>query len=439
MLNIFKKSEKPVTTAKDRGSVTAPTTDAQITAPASQTATPQQQAVVTEAPAAETPKERVIVGAKAVENGATKTEAPAETSTENQRDVSADVEEDPNPYGAIGTEAYAPYHDEALKILTQDYDAPDYDGSKLVEAIAKNKAEEESAAKRARQILAITAIGDAIRHAGNIAFTSDSAPAQIYNYNPALDVDTRYRTDKATREKYAQLEQTRLMNEAKMKSDAYYKAWNAKQKQASGILSAGQKKAAIMQKDASDDYTRKKNAKEFKYKKEENDRKFTETQRMHDNTIRHQKVLEGQGATRIALSKERNAIERKKAANGGSGGGRYITTAKGGTWNRKTDWTSDEKKYVVERMRKMRSKGKSWLTEEKYNAIQRQLNKDTDILDTTPTTRKKGETIKDEFATAIEYALEHYPKEMGNIMKEVGWTQTSSSPTYQYTDDSLDL
>ena len=168
----------------------------------------------------------------------------------------------------------------------------------------------------------ILALGDALRHIGNIYNTTRYAPAQIFN-NPVKEERGRYLQEKAIRDannyKYQTYQQAKAAQEAKIRqAERDYAFKVAKDQRDYGLAKAkadsqlrtdearrGQIEAGIKKTNLEAEYIPK---------------NFEEKKRMNDNTIRHQRVTEQQGAQRIAQGWARHnlAVSREERIRNGN-------------------------------------------------------------------------------------------------------------------------
>lgn len=196
----------------------------------------------------------------------------------------------------------------------------------------------------------LLALGDAMRHLGNIAYTNKYAPVQQFN-DPISTEEARYQQRKADRQKKAALDADAAYKQAGLtlkeraaEADRQYKAMNLGFKQAAE--ERAQRKMDDDNKKWAANYERLLNNDSYNQKMGE--AKFKESQR-------HNQVSEGQGAARIALAQERNQISRARLAHSiatGRGGGKEgsltnLSTPTGHV-NRKKDLSTIEKKQLTQ-------------------------------------------------------------------------------------------
>lgn len=173
----------------------------------------------------------------------------------------------------------------------------------------------------------VLALADALRHIGNIYHTTKYSPAQIFN-SPVMEERNRYLQEKAIRDannyKFQSYQQAKAAQEAKIRQaerDFEYKV----NKDARDYELNKQKTDSQLKTDEARRNQIEAGIKKTNLEAEYIPKNFEEKQRMNDNTIRHQKVQEQQGAARIALARANHAeavrhhrvIENKGAASDG--------------------------------------------------------------------------------------------------------------------------
>lgn len=156
----------------------------------------------------------------------------------------------------------------------------------------------------------LLALGDAMRHIGNIVNTSKGAPAQQFN-DPFTAEETRYQQRKADRDKKAALETENARNASEMslkekaaEADRQYKMF----------LMGMKNEAAGLNRDKFD-YQKVKDANEFGFKqtKEANDGKY-KTDKLNE-TIRHNKANEIIAQNRVIIA-QYNATHKSSNGSG---------------------------------------------------------------------------------------------------------------------------
>ena len=186
----------------------------------------------------------------------------------------------------------------------------------------------------------ILALGDALRHIGNIYNTTRYAPAQIFN-NPVNEERGRYLQEKAIRDannyKYQTYQQAKAAQEAKIRqAERDYAFKVAKDQRDYGLAKA--KADSQLKTDESRRNQIEAGIKKTNLEAEYIPKNFEEKKRMNDNTIRHQRVTEQQGAQRIAqgwarynLAVSREEHRRKGNTYSGTDGKRDLFTAHDGS------------------------------------------------------------------------------------------------------------
>jgi hypothetical protein len=188
----------------------------------------------------------------------------------------------------------------------------------------------------------LLALGDAIRHMGNVYNTTRYAKSQQFN-SPLSQMETELANRKATRQKQRAAE-----------ADAAYKAEKLRQQQAAADATANYRAAVLGYKDAADKRAAAKMKTDADHWQQNYDRniandKFNQgmAREKFAETKRHNGVTEGQGAARLAIA---GAREAREAANGGSGRTGSLTnlaTPLGHT-NRKKELSSIEKRQLAQ-------------------------------------------------------------------------------------------
>lgn len=173
----------------------------------------------------------------------------------------------------------------------------------------------------------VLALADALRHIGNIYHTTRYSPSQQFN-SPVLEERNRYLQEKAVRDannyKFQTYQQAKAAQEAKIRQaerDFEYKVG----KDARDFELNKQKADSQLKTDEARRNQIEAGIKKTNLETEYIPKNFEEKKRMNDNTIRHQKVTEQQGAQRIAISRANHAeavrhhrvIENKGGGNDG--------------------------------------------------------------------------------------------------------------------------
>ena len=217
----------------------------------------------------------------------------------------------------------------------------------------------------------LLALGDAMRHIGNIVNTGKGAPSQQFN-DPISQEEGRYQQRKADRQRKAALdaENARKTAEMGLKEKAY-----EADRQYKLFLMGMKNDAAGLNRDKFE-YRQGKDARDFEEKK------------------RHNLVSEGQGAQRIGIS-QYNATHKGSGKSGKSGSGssaKYWFEDKNGKMHYQPNKTMWEQEYYRE-YGKLPNEGTSTSTS----------TKTTDYKtgkETTTTTRTKGNSVTAQAAQA---------------------------------------
>ena len=228
----------------------------------------------------------------------------------------------------------------------------------------------------------LLALGDAMRHIGNIVNTGKGAPSQQFN-DPISQEEGRYQQRKVERQRKAALdaENARKAAELGLKE----KAAEA-DKQYKLFLMGMKNDAAGLNRDKFE-YQKEKNDRDFEYRQGKDARDFEEKKR-------HNLVSEGQGAQRIGIS-QYNATHKGSGKSGKSGSGssaKYWFEDKNGKMHYQPNKTMWEQEYYRE-YGKLPNEGTSTSTS----------TKTTDYKtgkETTTTTRTKGNSVTAQAAQA---------------------------------------
>lgn len=185
----------------------------------------------------------------------------------------------------------------------------------------------------------ILALGDAIRHMGNVYNTTRYAKSQQFN-SPLSQMETELANRKAIRQKQRAAE-----------ADAAYKAEKLRQQQAAADATANYRAAVLGYKDAADKRAAAKMKTDADHWQQNYDRNIANDKFNQDmsrqkfaETKRHNGVAEGLGAARLALA---GAREAREAAKGGTGSLTNLATPLGHT-NRKKELSSIEKRQLAQ-------------------------------------------------------------------------------------------
>lgn len=228
----------------------------------------------------------------------------------------------------------------------------------------------------------LLALGDAMRHIGNIVNTGKGAPSQKFN-DPISQEEGRYQQRKAERLKKAVLDAENARKAAELglkekaaEADRQYKLF----------LMGVKNDAAGLNRDKFE-YQKRKNDRDFEYRQGKDARDFEEKKR-------HNLVSEGQGAQRIGIS-QYNATHKGSGKSGKSGSGssaKYWFEDKNGKMHYQPNKTMWEQEYYRE-YGKLPNEGTSTSTS----------TKTTDYKtgkETTTTTRTKGNSVTAQAAQA---------------------------------------
>lgn len=198
----------------------------------------------------------------------------------------------------------------------------------------------------------IAAFADAIRHMGNIVNTSKGAPLQVFN-DPTAMMEQGYQNRKAQRQKQAALDADAAYKQANLSlKERAAEAQRAYQQATLGYKQKAEERAA-----KNDEFNR--NFKTAGLQRQLDNDKFNHelSTKKFNETARHNKVSESQGAIRIALAQERNNMARTRLAHSiasGGGGGKSgkLTNLSSptGHLNRTYDLNAIEKKQITQHL-----------------------------------------------------------------------------------------
>lgn len=187
----------------------------------------------------------------------------------------------------------------------------------------------------------LLALGDAIRHMGNIYQTTRYGKSQQFN-SPLAAMEQGLATRKAERQKRAAAEADAAYKAEKMRLQAAAAEATANYRAAVlGYKDAAEKRAAAKMKTDAEHWQQNydRNVANDKFDQDMAGKRFTETQR-------HNKVLEGQGATRLSLARAREGRLAGGGSGGGSGGALTNLSTPTGHTNRKKDLSTIEKRQL---------------------------------------------------------------------------------------------
>ena len=249
---------------------------------------------------------------------------------------------------------------------------------KLRPGIREGETEEDYDRRMTTNRERLLALGDAMRHIGNIVNTGKGAPSQQFN-DPISQEEGRYQQRKADRQLKA--ENARKTAEIGLKEKAY-----EADRQYKLFLMGMKNDAARLNRDKFE-YRQGKDARDFEYRQGKDARDFEEKKR-------HNLVSEGQGAQRIGIS-QYNATHKGSGKSGKSGSGssaKYWFEDKNGKMHYQPNKTMWEQEYYRE-YGKLPNEGTSTSTS----------TKTTDYKtgkETTTTTRTKGNSVTAQAAQA---------------------------------------
>ena len=242
---------------------------------------------------------------------------------------------------------------------------------KLRPGIREGETEEDYDRRMTTNRERLLALGDAMRHIGNIVNTGKGAPSQQFN-DPISQEEGRYQQRKADRQRKAALdaENARKTEEMGLKEKAY-----EADRQYKLFLMGMKNDAAGLNRDKFE-YRQGKDARDFEEKK------------------RHNLVSEGQGAQRIGIS-QYNATHKGSGKSGKSGSGssaKYWFEDKNGKMHYQPNKTMWEQEYYRE-YGKLPNEGTSTSTSTKTTDYK-------NGKETTTTTRTKGNSVTAQAAQA---------------------------------------
>ncbi len=184
----------------------------------------------------------------------------------------------------------------------------------------------------------LLALGDAIRHMGNIYNTTRYGRSQQFN-SPLSTMEQGLAQRRAERQKRAAAE-----------ADAAYKAEKMRQQEAAAKATADYRAAVLGYKDAAEKRAAAKMKTDADHWQQNYDRGVANDKFNQDiaakrlaEAMRHNKVAEGQGAARLSIARAR---EGRLADGGGSGGSLTNLSTPTGHTNRKKDLNTIEKRQL---------------------------------------------------------------------------------------------
>lgn len=298
-------------------------------------------------------------------------------------------------------QASTPYHYDGSSAAKPSWSADDYKdgtadgiGRNFLKTFSEPKTEDDYY-KENESKKRILALGNALRHIGNIVYTSKGAPVQQFNDPVALQ-EQRYQTEKALREKKALQKQEAAWKQAqidyqrdKAAADAAYRDFkiklgigNADRAERKLAFDNAYKNAMLdMQKDNYEGIGKARDA-----NIDLQNKRFSEQQR-------HNKVSEGQGAERIDIAWY-NATHKKggSSSSGGTTGGKAIIATNDGYLTGKKDLNATEYQQAWDYLKQHGHITKQKLQE--YNMAQSAAQKKAIIKEAVGWTAKNDGTKK---------------------------------------------
>lgn len=212
----------------------------------------------------------------------------------------------------------------------------------------EGETDDEYDRRKTQNMEMVTTLFDAIRHMGNIINTSKGAPLQNFN-DPTAMLEQGYQNRKAERAKREAL----AADQAYKNANLSLKERAAKAEEAYKQMNLGFKKRAEERAAANDEFNREQKGKEFErlLTNDKFNHKLAEDE--FNESKRHNRVSEGQGAARINIATARlnHAIATGSSGNGGGGGKSTSLTnvsTPNGRMNRKRDLSAIEKKQITQ-------------------------------------------------------------------------------------------
>jgi len=223
----------------------------------------------------------------------------------------------------------------ADKMASQPYEAPEDDSAlRVMELMSKNKEAEEQARKRARNIAAIAAAGDALRNMGNLIYTAKGAVPQTYN-NQTAGVQAQYEKDKAQRNAQMQQDIQNEMEQGKVKASAYYKKWKAQQDAATQMRKSAKDAADLYDKDRTFGYNAAKDERDYQFKAEQDKKNREQWEKKFKADEAHRKSQEARAwysakTSRMSLNHQMSKDKQGNTVNvySNHGGGKMTYDAK---------------------------------------------------------------------------------------------------------------
>lgn len=255
-------------------------------------------------------------------------------------------------------------------------------GADYLASLLTTPAREEELRKQSVQRQRIMAVGDALRHIGNLYFATQGAPSQKFN-NPAEEERKRYLQEKALRDannyKYMTYQQAKAAQEAKI-------AQAERQFQYNAALNTAKMQAQQKQWDAQNkenaryhDLTHGLNVKKQEATEKRWERQDSESERTHRANEALRRQSNGIAAANLSLNKEKFEHQKNNGGGGstGSGSGRgagYTYATKNGSVTIPADYLKSNvnKQTILTAMERSGAVDKAWLDQYDLN----QWNKD---------------------------------------------------------------
>lgn len=165
----------------------------------------------------------------------------------------------------------------------------------------------------------VLAIGDALRHLGNIYNTVNGAPAQTFN-SPVMEEYSRYEKGKALRD--AANQRYLAYQQAKANQDALQKRWEAdrEQKERHFGSNMAMKAASLAEQAANRKERARQSDRAYNFSVDKWNQQYEQNERKFKANTAHQRAMEGIASDRVANEK----IYRKWRMNGGGSNGTPI-------------------------------------------------------------------------------------------------------------------
>ena len=255
---------------------------------------------------------------------------------------------------------------------------PGTDTYDWMKAVYGDHEEDAARERRNRTILGITALGDAVRHFGNIYHTTKGAPAQTLT-NATKEESDRQIKDTMLLQQQRQKANEMLLKYQKMEADRLYRQQDAERKNYELALKEEnlRQQAAYRQKQGEqidarmDDMQKRRElaAKQFDHKVQMDKQNFQQKQREFAERVRHNRASEANQAAMRSIQKQKLQLAARKGggsvgSSGGTntyltGGHQLITVPKGKLnstnvrhiFNKVLDNASPEERINLRRMK----------------------------------------------------------------------------------------